>query len=296
MKVRAVGLPAAALGLFALLAILSAPPATAAPDPCHVTVNLADPVMTAAVTSAQGAKVRSTVIVTFQKPPPLQAVIRLAASTDTGWPLTVEPEIQIVDSGSGTFFEILLQAPAALAPGASGTVRVAAEVTLGGYKCPVAPESAATVVVLPYLDAFSGQIPVGSIDNQGSIGRAEFDILVRVRSNTAVHVAFLFHADPAIDVTAPTSLDFPATFSEVSERTIHVVLRAPGLRPGSHDVNITVHAEGADLPPKDGQLGLTIMVPPGRAPDSFQWGELIPAAGAAAAGAAVVVLWRRHRP
>ncbi len=196
MKTRRALLCVAALGLFALFAALGAPPAAAAPDPCHVTVEIADPLMTAAVTSAQGAQARSTVIVTFQKPPPIQAVIRLAASTDTGWPLTVEPEFQIVDAGSGTFFEIFLEAPAALPPGAAGTVRVAAEVTLGGYKCPAVPEATATLSVLPYIDAFSGQIPVGSIDNQAAVGRAEFDILVRVRSNTDVHVDFLFPADP----------------------------------------------------------------------------------------------------
>ena len=292
---RGLSLSVAALGLLALFAVLTGP-AAAAPDPCKATVSFGGPEMVAAVTSTEGAQVRSTVIVTFQKPPPIQAVIRLAASTDTGWPVTVEPDLQIVDSGSGTYFEVTVETPPALAPGPSGTVRVVAQVTLGGFTCPVEPDATATLVVRPYMDAFSGQIPIGSLVNEGSVGRAEFDILVRVRSNTAVHVVFLFRADPDIDVDAPLSLDFPATFSEASERTIHVVLRAPGLRPGSHDVNITVHAEGNDLTPKDGQLGLTIIVPRGFAPASFQLEQWVPAAGAAAAGAAVVVLWRRRRP
>lgn len=296
MMTGAPALVGAGLGLVAMLVAISGNTAGEAPDPCQVSLALTVPEMTAAVSSGEGAQARSTVIVTFQKPASLQAVVRLVASTDTGWPITVEPELRIIDSGTGTYFLVSVEAPPASPAGPSGTVRVVAQVAVGGFSCPVAPEATASLTVLPYLDVFSGQIPVGSVDNEGSIGRASFDIVVRVRSNTAVHVAFIYHADSGIAVDSPAAVDFPATFSETAERSVSVVLRAPSLRPGSHDVNITVRAEGSDLPAKDGQLGLTIIVPRGRAPAAMPWGEVAAAAGAAAAVAAVFFWSRRVKP
>lgn len=285
----------AALGFLALLVATGGGAAGAAPDPCQVSLTFTIPEMTAAVSSSEGAPARSNVIVTFQKPPPLQAVVHLVASTDNGWPITVEPELQIVDSGTRTSFLVSIEVPPASPAGPAGGVRAVAQVSVGGFSCPVEPEATATLAALPYLDVFSGQIPVGSVANAGSIGRASFDIVVRVRSNTAVHVAIIFHADRGIAVDAPTAVDFPATFSETAERTVSVVLRAPNLRVGSHDVNITVRADGSDLPSKEGQLGLTIIVPPGRAPTAVPWGAFAAGAGAAAAGVAVFFGFRRGR-
>jgi len=281
---------AAALFLFV-------PLAAAAPDPCQATLDFASNGMAAPVTSSKDGVASTGVEVHFQKPPGVQAVVELSASTDTGWPITVEPERYILDSGSVAYFFVSVTAPAATPAGEGGTVRAVASVAVGGYDCPVDPEATTAVTVLPYLDKFSGTIPVVSLDNRGDIGLASFDIVIEVRSNTVILVSIIFLADNTITVEAPSSFEFQPTFDVVGTRIAHVTLRAPGLRPGPHDVNITVRAQAADLPEKNGELGLTIYVPRGPAQHSLPWGDIALAVIAviAVAAVAVVVTWRRRR-
>jgi len=240
-----------------------ATPASGAPSLCSISLTLGTQSIYARVSSSEGATDGVGGSVAMNMPPGFKGALTLLASTDTGWPVNVEPRSI---SGEGSFSEsffVAVTAPAAEPAGLAGEVKVEAKGSVAGVPCPDPDPAAAPVVVMPYLEVFNGQIPPDSVRVNGEAGQASFDIEVEVLSNARVDVAFNFRADPGISVDAPTGLSLNASGSVPSRGNISVQLRAPGLSPGPHDVSIFVKASAQQLPTHSGLLALTIYVPRG---------------------------------
>jgi hypothetical protein len=283
-----------ALALLLLLAAFAfvADDGSAVRDPCQVTIESTSSAPEARVSSSDGATAMASGEVTFQQPAGTTAVVNLSASTDTGWPVSIDPQTATLNKQSPVFFVVIIQVPAAAPAGASGNIIVDARVRINTFACTAPAPLTMPVTVGPYVDVFGARILDASQQPAASGPWQAFDIEVEVRSNAPMRVNFAYTGDGGWQADGPTFVDVQPTFQLVATEAIHVSVHGDQLRPGYTGIDVLVSGVVDGLAPYAGHLGFLIYVPPtliGPVPTPLPDTMVVLALTAAAIGAGLVV-------
>jgi hypothetical protein len=237
----------AQLILVCFLVVGGIPSTTSADDPplCSVTVEVFNGTKVVPITGHRSGAISIPANLSIHLSGSNNTTITLVADLTTNWPVSVSPQVFIVNESTNRTINIVAIVP----PGervntrANLTLRVMA--VNGANTCARFTVQGPTLLPSPYLELLD--IGAGSyIEAERTPAGAATELNITCVSNAPVHVELRYLSN-VLNVTGPASIDIPWEQLVRGDTVIPIQVRTSDVRPGVHTlrVNATASVEGA---------------------------------------------------
>ena len=298
-RVRALGLLILAVAFVAVCAFASA--AAADPIECTVAVVIAPDTRIAQITDTHSSTVDFAGAYVVTGNISAGGFVTFAATTDAGWPSSVDPTsypFGPADGGRGNF-TLRVFVPAAVPADTVGQVTLTATASVEGYGC-VPDEIVATVQPQAYWSATLVRPDRPFVELQPGDHTVPVTLTLNRTTNLGEDTPVVLRVTPPAGIhhDAPPQVTLRDNGRRDESATVVVTLTIDDLPPGTYTFRLNSNSRGNSTATTGGvTLGFvsSIFV---RIPDTSPGliGSMLIALAAAASVAAVAYVWRRGRP